>query len=124
MEYIIAKHGGGRLALGPAHPDFAQYLYWFHFANGNLQPNMGRNMVLRRLNLAPDNPVQSVFGTARVNVPSRQLVVDSKGTAYNITLSGLSVIPLTSSGTSKPGSRIPPNLRRRDSRTSPICCCC
>ena len=57
MEYIIAKHGGGRLALGPEHPDFAQYLYWFHFANGNLQPNMGRNMVLRRLDLAPDNPV-------------------------------------------------------------------
>ena len=56
VEYIIAKHGGGRLALGPAHPDFAQYLYWFHFANGNLQPNMGRNLILRRLDLAPDNP--------------------------------------------------------------------
>ena len=56
VEYIIAKHGGGRLALGPAHPDYAQYLYWFHFANANLQPNMGRNMLLRRLDLAPDNP--------------------------------------------------------------------
>ncbi|HUS07812.1 MAG TPA: beta-propeller fold lactonase family protein [Bryobacteraceae bacterium] len=50
--------------------------------------------------IAPDNPVQSVFGANRVNVPSRQLAVDSKGTAYAITLSGLSVIPLTSSGTS------------------------
>ncbi len=57
MQYIIAKHGGGRLALGPDDPGFAHYLYWFHFANGNLQPNMGRNMVLRRLDLAPDNPV-------------------------------------------------------------------
>ncbi len=56
-EYIVAKHGGGRLALTADHPDFAHYLYWFHFANGNLQPNMGRNMVLRRLDLAPDNPV-------------------------------------------------------------------
>ncbi len=56
IEYIIAKHGGGRLALGPAHPEFAQYLYWFHFANASLQPNMGRNMVMRRLDLAPDNP--------------------------------------------------------------------
>ena len=56
MEYIIAKHGDGRLALAPTHPDFAQYLYWLHFANANLQPNMGRNMVLRRLELAPDNP--------------------------------------------------------------------
>ncbi len=57
VEYLIAKHGGGRLALGSGHPEFAQYLYWFHFANGNLQPNMGRNMILRRLDLAPDNPV-------------------------------------------------------------------
>ena len=57
VEYIIAKHGGGRLALGPAHPDYAQYLYWFHFANSNLQPLMGRNMMLRRLNLPADNPV-------------------------------------------------------------------
>ena len=57
IEYIVAKHGGGRLALGPDHPDFAQYLYWLHFANGTLQPAMGRNMVLRRLGLPPDNPV-------------------------------------------------------------------
>ncbi len=57
IEYIIAKHGGGRFALTPDHPDFAQYLYWFHFANGNLQPNMGRNMVMRQLDLAPDNPI-------------------------------------------------------------------
>ena len=57
IDYIIARHGGGRLALGPDHPDFAQYLYWFHFANGSLQPGMGRNMVLRRLRLPPDNPV-------------------------------------------------------------------
>ncbi len=57
IEYLIAKHGGGRLAPGPDHPDFAHYLYWFHFANGSLQPSMGRNMVLRRLGLPPDNPV-------------------------------------------------------------------
>ena len=57
VEYIIRRHGGGRLALAPDHPDYAQYLYWLHYANGGLQPNMGRNMVLRRLNLPADNPV-------------------------------------------------------------------
>ncbi len=57
VEYIIHRHGGGRLALAPSHPDYAQYLYWLHFANGNLQPVMGRNMILRRLNLPADNPV-------------------------------------------------------------------
>jgi hypothetical protein len=50
--------------------------------------------------IAPENPVQSVFGNTRANVASKQLVVDSKGTTYAITLSGLSVIPMTSSGSS------------------------
>lgn len=57
MDYILARHGGGSLAPSPDHPDFAHYLYWLHFANGTLQPSMGRNMILRRLDLAPDNPV-------------------------------------------------------------------
>ena len=56
MDYIIAKHGGGRLTLGAGHPDFAQYLYWLHFANANLQAIMGRNMILRRLKLPTDEP--------------------------------------------------------------------
>ena len=43
----------------------------------------------------PENPVISVFGNARVNVPSRQMLVDSRGTAYLISLSGLVVVPLT-----------------------------
>jgi glutathione S-transferase len=58
VEYILARHGGGRLQHGPKHPDFAAYLYWFHFANGNLQPVMGRSMMVGRAGLAADHPVQ------------------------------------------------------------------
>ena len=57
IEYIVAKHGKGRLTLAPDHPDFAQFLFWFHFANGSLQPATGRNMILARLKLPEDNPV-------------------------------------------------------------------
>jgi glutathione S-transferase len=57
VEYILARHGDGRLQHGPDHPDFASYLYWFHFANGNLQPVMGRSMTVGRTGLAPDHPV-------------------------------------------------------------------
>src|SRR6185369_7062154 len=49
VDYIMAKYGDGRLALRPDHPDFAQFLYWFHFANGTLQAGMGRLMILNRL---------------------------------------------------------------------------
>jgi len=57
IEYIVATHGKGRLTLAPDHPDFAQFLFWFHFANGTLQPATGRNMILARLKLPEDNPV-------------------------------------------------------------------
>jgi len=57
MHYIIARYGGGRLALTYGHPDFAQFLFWFHFANGTLQALMGRCMMLGRLKLPEDNPV-------------------------------------------------------------------
>jgi glutathione S-transferase len=57
VEYIIAKYGKGRLTLGVDDPGFAQFLYWFHFANGTLQANLGRLMILNRLKLADDNPI-------------------------------------------------------------------
>jgi glutathione S-transferase len=58
IEYIIAKHGEGRLRFGSDHADFSHYLYWFHFANGNLQPAFGRMMIVNRVGLPPDHPVQ------------------------------------------------------------------
>jgi glutathione S-transferase len=66
VEYIIAKYGNGRLALPASHPDFAQYLYWFHFANGTLQAGMGRLMILNRLKLDSGNPIL-VTSKARVD---------------------------------------------------------
>jgi glutathione S-transferase len=33
VEYIIYKRGDGCLALSPSHPDYADYIYWFHFSN-------------------------------------------------------------------------------------------
>ena len=57
MDYISAKYGQGRLTLKADHPDFANYLYWFHFANGTLQAAMGRSMLLGRLKLGSDDPI-------------------------------------------------------------------
>lgn len=65
VQYILAKYGAGRLAPTPDDPEFADYLYWFHFANGTLQLSMSRCFSLRRLDLPPDNPVL-VGGEGRV----------------------------------------------------------
>lgn len=57
VDYIIARHGSGRLRPGADRPDFPDYLFWFHFANGTLQPAMGRAMTLHRLDLPAGDPV-------------------------------------------------------------------
>ncbi|MBI4877969.1 MAG: hypothetical protein HY822_25345, partial [Acidobacteria bacterium] len=49
-----------------------------------------------------ENPVQSLFGNSRINVSPRQIAVDRDGTAYIITLSGMTVVPLTAVGASRP----------------------
>jgi glutathione S-transferase len=59
VEYLIVKHGGGRLKPGPDDPDYAAFLYWFHFSNGNLQPAMGRLMMMSRVKLPADHPLQA-----------------------------------------------------------------
>jgi len=38
MEYIIARHAKGRLAVPPDAPNYPEYLFWFHFANGSMMP--------------------------------------------------------------------------------------
>lgn len=57
VDYLIDKHGGGRLKLRPEHPDYAAFVYWFHFSNGNLQPGIVRLLFLNRVKLPEDHPV-------------------------------------------------------------------
>ncbi|QDO96112.1 glutathione S-transferase family protein [Ferrovibrio terrae] len=56
VDWIIAKHGDGRLSVPKDDPAFADYLYWFHFANGTLQPAFMRLMVSGRFNPPEDHP--------------------------------------------------------------------
>src|SRR6516164_2739900 len=39
FEYILDRHGGGRLVPERSSADHAQYLYWLHFAEGTLMPH-------------------------------------------------------------------------------------
>jgi glutathione S-transferase len=53
IDYLIARHGGGRLAVGPDSPNFADYLFWFHFANGSMMPNGLLRMLADSLGATP-----------------------------------------------------------------------
>ena len=38
IDYIIHKYGQGRLSPASGDPTYADYLFWFHFANGSFMP--------------------------------------------------------------------------------------
>ncbi len=54
-DYLIQVHGGGRLAVKPGEPGFADHLYWFHFANGTLQPVIMQVWSLERVDPSDNN---------------------------------------------------------------------
>ena len=56
----------------------------------------------QQLAVVAENPRFTLLGTTRYNVSPRQMVVDANYVAYIITLSGLSVVPLTPGGVSAP----------------------
>jgi len=61
--------------------------------------------------ILPENPVFFVSGsTQQINVPNRQMAVDSKGTVYILTVSGLTVVP-TSATTTTTAPAIPAGVR-------------
>jgi glutathione S-transferase len=45
VEYVIARYGNGRLAVPVASPQYPDYLYWFHYANGSLMTQIGVNWI-------------------------------------------------------------------------------
>lgn len=40
LEYIVGRYGQGRLRVLPDSPEFADFLFWFHFVNASLMPNL------------------------------------------------------------------------------------
>ena len=58
VEYIVQRHGGGRLAIPVASPDYPRYLYWMHFSEGSLMTLMLNALVLSRVPEAAQSPVK------------------------------------------------------------------
>lgn len=54
IEYIIGRYGGGRLSVGPDARNYADYLFWLHFANATM---MSRHMMLLGLGQGDESPI-------------------------------------------------------------------
>jgi glutathione S-transferase len=61
LEYVIARYGNGRLAVGPDRPNFADYLFWFHFANGTMMPSEMGDVISTVLGLKEGNPMLAML---------------------------------------------------------------
>jgi glutathione S-transferase len=40
VEYILSKHGGNWLSVTADRPNFADYLFWFHFSNSSMMASL------------------------------------------------------------------------------------
>jgi len=99
VQYLVDKHGGRELVIAPADRAYPDYLFWFHFANATLQPALGRNMLVHRLELAAEHPMRKaqrarlelVLGTVDARVRDAEWLAGKAFTAADV----MSVFPLT-----------------------------
>ncbi len=65
IEYLATTQGGGALALEPGSPDYADYLYWFHFAESSLMPALVGEIMAQFGGIEADHPLR-VNARARI----------------------------------------------------------
>jgi glutathione S-transferase len=114
IEYILETYGEGRLMIRPGEPGYADYLFWFHFANGSLMPAAMVDMIATRLS---DSAVIASL-RSRLDRAYDQIEARLATTPYlagpDFTAADLiSVFPLTTMRVFGPRSLDPyPNIRR------------
>ena len=53
VEYLLERHGGGRLLPAPGTPELLRYRYWLHFAEGSAMPPLLMKLVFDYIATAP-----------------------------------------------------------------------
>ena len=49
VEYLVERHGGGRLAPAAGTPERLRYSYWLHFAEGSAMPPLLLKLIFGRI---------------------------------------------------------------------------
>jgi len=63
-QYLVARHGQGRLAPAVASPDFPVYLQWLHYAEGMIMPPVN-TLVVETILLPPERRSEEILGQAK-----------------------------------------------------------
>lgn len=53
VEYLVERHGGGRLAPKAGTPEHLRYRYWMHYAEGSAMPPLLLKLIFDRVESAP-----------------------------------------------------------------------
>lgn len=53
LEYLVARHGNGRLIPAAGTPERLRYTYWMHFAEGSAMPPLLLKLVFDRIEKGP-----------------------------------------------------------------------
>jgi glutathione S-transferase len=53
IEYLVERHGGGRLKPAAGTPELLRWRYWLHFAEGSAMPQLLLKLVCHRIATAP-----------------------------------------------------------------------
>ncbi len=56
FTYLLDVYGNGRLRIAPGQPGYADFTYWFHYANAGLMPQIMTTMLSAPAKDAPANP--------------------------------------------------------------------
>ncbi|RKG81687.1 glutathione S-transferase family protein [Corallococcus exercitus] len=114
-EYLLQTHGDGRLVVKRGEAGFADYLYWFHFANATLQPVVLQVRYLERVDPSDKNVVlqgarerfNRVFSTLEKRLGEAPYLAGAELTAADI----MTVFSLTTMRLFKPYDLSPwPNI--------------
>lgn len=54
VEYVIQKYAKGKLSMPVNAPEYGEYLFWLHFAEGTLMSQILREFLLDRINADPE----------------------------------------------------------------------
>ncbi len=67
VEYLCRIHGGGRLLVEPGDPEYANFLFWFHFANGSILPATMMEMAAVMFEVDPAKAAAHPAGSSRTD---------------------------------------------------------
>jgi glutathione S-transferase len=114
IEYIVTLYGKGQLTVAPGEPGYADYLFWFHFANGSLMPSAMVDMIAQVIGQGNEliGALRERLNRAYAHLEARLGVVPYLAGAEFSAADILSVFPLTTMRVFAPRDLTPyPNVR-------------